>query len=66
MRGERCGIRRKIQLALASAFPYLFLVHLRLADLLTSLVAKITVFDLAVYFNQLLGEPLLQIKDFAC
>ena len=37
-----------------------------LAGLLTSLVAKITAFDLAVYFNQLLGEPLLQIKDFAC
>ena len=38
----------------------------RLAGLLTSLVAKITAFDLAVYLNQLLGEPLLQIKDFAC
>ena len=37
-----------------------------LAGLLTSLVAKITAFDLAAYFNQLLGEPLLQIKDFAC
>jgi len=37
-----------------------------LAGLLTSLVAKITAFDLAVYLNQLLGEPLLQIKDFAC
>lgn len=29
-------------------------------------LAKITAFDLAVYFNHLLGEPLLQIKDFAC
>ena len=37
-----------------------------LAGLLTSLVAKITAFDLAAYINQLLGEPLLQIKDFAC
>lgn len=37
-----------------------------LAGLLTALVAKITAFDLAVYFNQILDEPLLQIKDFAC
>lgn len=37
-----------------------------LAGLLTALLTKITAFDLAVYFNQLLGEPPLQIKDFAC
>ena len=37
-----------------------------LAGLLTALVAKITAFDLAAYFDQLLGEPLLEIKDFAC
>ena len=37
-----------------------------LKGLMTSLVAKITAFNLANYFNQLLGEPLLQIKEFAC
>jgi len=37
-----------------------------LKGLMTSLVAKITAFNLANYFNQLLGEPLLQIKGFAC
>lgn len=35
-----------------------------LAGLMTSLVAKITAFNLANYFNQLLGEPLLQVKGF--
>ena len=37
-----------------------------LKGLMTSLVAKITAFNLANYFNQLLGEPLLQVKEFAC
>lgn len=37
-----------------------------LAGLITSLVAKITAFNLANYFNQLLGEPLLHIKEFTC
>lgn len=35
-----------------------------LAGLMTSLVAKLTAFNLANYFNQLLGEPLLQVKGF--
>lgn len=37
-----------------------------LSGLMTSLVAKITAFNMAIYFNQLLGEPLLQIKEFTC
>ena len=37
-----------------------------LKGLMTSLMAKITAFNLANYFNQLLGEPLLQVKEFAC
>jgi hypothetical protein len=37
-----------------------------LAGLITSLVAKITAFNMANYFNQLLGEPILHIKEFTC
>lgn len=37
-----------------------------LAGLITSLVAKITAFNMANYFNLLLGEPLLHIKEFTC
>jgi len=37
-----------------------------LKGLMTSLVAKITAFNRANYFHQLLGEPLLQVKEFAC
>ena len=32
---------------------------------MTSLVAKITAFNLASYFNQFLGKPLLSVKEFA-
>ena len=37
-----------------------------LKGMVTSLVAKSTAFNLANYFHQLLGEPLLQAKEFAC
>jgi len=61
--------RRQIETTISQLADQMHIESTRtrsLAGLLTSLVAKITAFDLAVYFNQLLGEPLLQIKDFAC
>jgi hypothetical protein len=61
--------RRQIETTISQLTDQMHIESTRtrsLAGLLTSLVAKITAFDLAVYFNQLLGEPLLQIKDFAC
>ena len=61
--------RRQIETTISQLADQMHIESTRsrsLSGLLTSLVAKITAFDLAVYFNQLLGEPLLQIKDFAC
>ena len=35
-----------------------------LLGLATNLIAKMTAFNLAVFLNSLLGEPLLEIKSF--
>jgi hypothetical protein len=61
--------RRQIETTVGQLADHMHIESTRtrsLAGLLTSLGAKITAFDLAVYLNQLLGEPLLEIKDFAC
>ena len=61
--------RRQIETTISQLADQMHIERTRtrsLAGLMTALVAKITAFDLAAYFNQLLGEPLLQIKDFAC
>mgnify|MGYP002808693521 CR=1 FL=1 len=61
--------RRQIETTISQLADQMHIESTRtrsLAGLLTSLVANITAFALAAYFNQLLGEPLLQIKDFAC
>ena len=59
--------RRQIETTISQLADQMHIERTRsLAGLMTALVAKITAFDLAAYFNQLLGEPLLQIKNFAC